>query len=241
MSHPEIILTPEEESKLNSLLNRLLSGEPLPYLIEQQEFFGINFKVSPDVLIPRPETELLVEFALDWLLKRKKQILIADVGTGSGCIAVAIAKQIPSVKITGIDFSYKALQIAKENVIRQELEIQINLVQSDLLKGLRGQFDCICANLPYIPTDTLSLLAVKNFEPLAALDGGKDGLRYIKPLLKQSKNRIKPNGLILLEIESTQFQSVLNLAAIVFPAASIRIHTDLAGLPRLVKIQLTGD
>ena len=106
---------------------------------------------------------------------------------------------------------------------------------------MSARFDCICANLPYIPTKTLSSLPVKNYEPLSALDGGDDGLRFIEPLLYQSQKVIKPDGLILLEIESTLSQSVFDLAAIVFPDASIKIHNDLAGLPRLVQIQLGGE
>lgn len=213
----------------------------MPYLIENQEFFGINFKVTPDVLIPRPETELLVEFAMDWLRKKKNDVLIADVGTGSGCIAVAIGRYMPSTRIIGIDYSFDALQIANENIKRQGLENQINLVHADLLSGLAVRFDCICANLPYIPTEKLSKLAVKKFEPEAALDGGEDGLRYIKPLIYQSRYRINPDGLILLEIESTQFQSVFDLAAIVFPEASIKIHNDLAGFSRLLQIHLAKE
>jgi release factor glutamine methyltransferase len=219
----------------------LLGGEPLPYLTEKQEFFGIDFKVTPDVLIPRPETELLVEFALDWLQKKKNKTLIADVGTGSGCIAVALGKHLSSAGIIGTDFSFDALQIAKDNIDRQALENQINLVQTDLLAGLTVKFDCICANLPYIPTKTLSTLKVGNFEPWDALDGGEDGLRFIKPLLNQSKKCIKPDGLILLEIESSLSHFVFELAAVVFPDSSIKIHNDLARLPRLVQIQLEGE
>ena len=241
ISYPEFVLSDAEEARLDSLLNRLLSGEPLPYITTKQEFFGFDYKVTSDVLIPRPETELLVEYALGWLQKRGGRNLVADVGTGSGCIAVSLGKNLPTAKIIGTDFSYKALQTAQENVKRQELDGQINLVQADLLAGLQGQFDCICANLPYIPSFTLFKLAVRKFEPLSALDGGQDGLRYIKPLLYQSKTRIKPNGLILLEIEATQSHSVINLATTVFPAASIRIHSDLSGLPRLVQIQMNGE
>jgi release factor glutamine methyltransferase len=213
----------------------------LPYLIEKQEFFGIDFKVSPQVLIPRPETELLVDLALNWLNTKKNEPIIADVGTGSGCIAVALAKNSPMAKIIGIDFSFDSLLVANENIDKYVLKNQIHLVQSDLLDGLEAQFDCICANLPYIPTDTLSTLAVKKYEPLRSLDGGSDGLRFIKPFLHQSKSKIKLDGLILLEIEATLSQSVSGLAAIVFPDASIKIHTDLAGLPRLIQIQLIGE
>ena len=213
----------------------------MPYLIEKQEFFGIDFRVTPQVLIPRPETELLVEIALNWLQKKKNNPIIADVGTGSGCIAVALGKHLPLAKIFGTDISYKALLIAKENSNKFALGNQIHLVQSDLLTGLTGQFDCICANLPYIPTESLSTLIVKKHEPLVALDGGIDGLRLVEPLLYQSQKMISSDGLILMEIESTLSHSVFDLAAIVFPDASIKIHNDLAGLPRLIQIQSGGE
>jgi len=223
------------------LFYRLLAGEPLPYLIEKQEFFGIDFNVTPDVLIPRPETELLVEFAVAWLKRKTGRTLVADVGIGSGCISVALGKYLPYASIIGTDFSNNALQVAKGNIKKHTLENQISLVQTNLLTGLAARFDCICANLPYIPTKTLSSLPVNNYEPLAALDGGDDGLRFIEPLLNQSQKVINPDGLILMEIESTLSHSVFDLAAIVFPEASIKIHDDLAGLPRLVQIQLGGE
>ena len=238
ISHPEYVLTTAEESMLDALLNRLLMAEPLPYITGKQEFFGLEFKMTSDVLIPRPETELLVENALDWLQKRNNNSLVADVGTGSGCIAVSLGKKLPSAKIVGTDVFYKALKIAQANVNSHGLDGRIALVQTDLLSGIQPQFDCICANLPYISSGTLSGLTVEDFEPLSALDGGQDGLRYIEPLLFQSRSRIKPNGLILLEIEATQSQAVFNLAASVFPVASIKILADLAGNPRLACIEM---
>jgi release factor glutamine methyltransferase len=238
ISHPEITLSPEEEKKLDSLLDRLLSGEPLPYITGVQEFFGLDFLITPDVLIPRPETELLVNFALNWLQKRKGNNLVADVGSGSGCIAVSIGKNLQAVKIIATDYSFNALMIAQENIKRHNLDKRLNLVQADLLAGLRCRFDCICANLPYIPTEILSNLAVLKFEPVSALDGGQDGLRYIEQLLYQSRSMIKPDGLILLELEANHSQSFSDLATSIFPSASIKIQTDLAGFPRLATIEL---
>jgi len=239
LSHPEIFLSPSNEKELYVLFYRLLAGEPLPYLIGKQEFFGIEFNVTPDVLIPRPETELLVEFALDWLKKKNSRTLIADVGIGSGCISVAIGKNLPYASIIGTDFSFKALKVARGNIKKYQLEKQIRLLQINLLAGLTARFDCICANLPYIPTKTLSSLPVKNYEPMAALDGGVDGLKFIEPLLYQSKKVVKPGGLILFEIESTLSSSVFDLSTFVFRDASVKIQNDLAGLPRLAQIQLS--
>jgi len=239
LSHPEIYLSPSSEKELYVLFYRLLAGEPLPYLIGKQEFFGIDFNINPDVLIPRPETELLVEVALDWLQKKKGRTLIADVGIGSGCISVAIGKNLTYASIIGTDFSFKALKVARGNIKKYQLEKQIRLLQINLLAGLTARFDCICANLPYIPTKTLSSLPVKNYEPMAALDGGVDGLRFIEPLLYQSKKVVKPGGLILFEIESTLSSSVFDLSTFVFRDASVKIQNDLAGLPRLAQIQLS--
>jgi len=240
LSHPEIYLSDLNEKELYVLFYRLLAGEPLPYLIGKQEFFGIDFNVTPSVLIPRPETELMVEIALEWLKKENRRTLIADVGIGSGCISVTLAKHLPNTSIIGTDISFQALQVAKGNIKKNKLENQIQLIQTNLLSGLSTRFDCICANLPYIPTNTLSSLSVRNFEPSLALDGGDDGLRLIEPLLYQAKNLIRSGGQILLEIESTLSSSVFTLASLVFRDASIKIHTDLAGLPRLVQINING-
>jgi len=222
------------------MLNRLLSGEPLPYITGKQEFFGYEFEITSDVLIPRPETELLVEIALDCLKKRIGKILAADVGTGSGCIAISICRDLPAIEMIGTDVSFNALKIAQINAKKHGIEEHFNLVQTNLLSGLQGQFDCLCANLPYIPGSILSTLAVKEFEPLIALDGGQDGFKYIKPFLHQSKHKVKPDGFLLLEIEASKSQIFLDLSASIFPKASIKIHSDLAGLPRIAQIEMKG-
>ncbi len=240
LSHPEILLSPSNEKELYVLFHRLLAGEPLPYLIGKQEFFGIDFNITSAVLIPRPETELMVEVALEWLKQKKSRNLIADVGTGSGCISVAISKHLSYVSIIGTDLSFQALRVAKENIRKYDLEKQVHLVQANLLAGLAGPFDCICANLPYIPTETLSTLSVRKYEPLSALEGGEDGLKFIEPFLKQAKKVVTGEGLMLLEIESTLSSTVFDLASFVFRDASITIHNDLAGLPRLVQIIMNG-
>jgi len=240
LSHPEIKISNSDEKDLYFLFYRLLAGEPLPYLIGKQEFFGIDFNVTPAVLIPRPETELMVEIALEWLKEKNQIILMADVGIGSGCVSVALAKQLPNISILGTDVSYQALQVAKGNIKKYKLENQIQLIQTNLLSGLSARFDNIYANLPYIPTNKLSSLSVRNYEPHLALDGGYDGLRIIEPLLYQAKNSIRLGGQILLEIESNSSSSVKNMATFIFQDASIKIHNDLAGLPRLVQINLNG-
>jgi release factor glutamine methyltransferase len=238
LTHLEYPLDPEEESSLNAKLARLLSGEPLAYINGKQSFFGLEFLVTYDVLIPRPETELLVEEAI-----RKSRILhdplmIADVGTGSGCIAVSLAKSLPDIKICATDISFKALQVAKQNIQDNQVESQIILCQTFLLDGIENKFDLICANLPYIPTKKLNALPILKFEPRLALDGGNDGFILIMQLLENIKDKIQPNGIILLEIEETQKQKIFRVCKILFPTSYCTILDDLAGLPRLAIINL---
>lgn len=240
ISHPEYELTPSELDLLNSQLGQLVAGKPLPYITGKQEFYGLDLKISSDVLIPRPETELLVEHAISWLNLRQGHNQAADVGIGSGCIAISISKNNPEVSFIGTDISLKSLLIAKENLKTFKLNNQIRLIQTNLLSGIDCKFDLICANLPYIPTETLKELAVSIQEPLTALDGGKDGLDYINKLISQCKSKIRENGLILLEIDSLQYQPVIKLAQETFPYAKIVLINDLAGLPRLVTINIKG-
>lgn len=237
-AHPEYELTEKEEAELNDGFERLVMGEPLPYITGKQEFFKMEFLVNPSVLIPRPETEILVSEALEWMDSRGGVIKALDIGTGSGCIAVSIAKHLPDVFILGTDISFNALITAQKNSTRFGLEDQIAFIQAHLLDGIYGQFDCIFTNLPYIPTDRYRGLQVSRHEPKSALDGGNDGLIYINILLLQATTRIKHNGLILLEIDSDQRSEVERTSAQLFPDASVKIINDLAGKSRIVRIQL---
>lgn len=238
LTHPEYPLNPKEEASLNKNLARLLSGEPLAYITGKQSFFGLEFKVNPDVLIPRPETELLVEEGIRKLNSLQRPLVVTDVGTGSGCIAISLAKSLPRSKIYATDISYKALLVAKRNIQDNQVEKQIFLCQTFLLDGIANKFDLICANLPYIPTKTLNDLPIIKFEPRLALDGGDNGFALIRRLLESIKKKIQPDGIILLEIEHTQKVLVLDYYRIFFPSASCTISNDLAGLPRLAIINL---
>jgi len=237
-AHPEYILDSGQETRLDMDLVRLLDHEPLAYITGIQAFYGLDFRVNPHVLIPRPETESLVSNALDWLKNRDGECLIADVGTGSGCIAIAIAKNYAQAHFIATDVSYKSLQAAQLNYIQHDLEDHIDFLQADLLCGLRTQFDMICANLPYIPTTKLDKLDVAKFEPRKALDGGAEGLDLISRLLTQAQALIKPDGLILLEMECSQAQAIQAVIHDVFPKAGVKIIDDLGELPRLVKIEM---
>lgn len=238
IAHPEYQLESSQFRKLNLTLDRLLAGEPLPYITGNQEFFGLNFKINRDVLIPRPETELLVSLALDWLSSHPGSSAAVDVGTGCGCIAVSICVRNPNIGFVATDNHYPPLAVAAENIHLHHLEKRIRLLQTDLLSGIQSKFDLICANLPYIPAERLETLKVSVFEPLAALDGGSDGFALIKELIVQSQSRIKENGVIFLEIDYSQEKVLRTIARSVFPFACLTVMEDLAGLPRVLKIEM---
>jgi release factor glutamine methyltransferase len=243
-AHPETLLTRSQLATAKKAVTRLETGEPLPYVLGHWEFFGLDFEITPDVLIPRPETELLVERAIKWLNAASDRRTIADVGTGSGCIAVAIAKNIPDAKVVATDISLPALEIAYRNVRKHGVENHIAFVQCDLLPSYPYSlptdmhFDLICANLPYIPTEKLQDLDVYGREPTLALNGGADGLDIVRQLLEIATEWMAPNGMILLEIEASQGMSAVSLAYDAFDKANIHLHQDLAGHDRLVEIML---
>ncbi|MCB2209663.1 peptide chain release factor N(5)-glutamine methyltransferase [bacterium] len=235
LAHDQDPITPEQISTLHSETDRLLQGVPLPHILGQWSFYGRDFTVSPDVLIPRPETELLIERAIAFCEKRPRSRIV-DVGTGSGIIAISIAAAFPGASVIATDWSRAALSVASQNAARYHLA-HIGFLQADLIQGLLGPFDLICANLPYIPTETLNALDVAQWEPRLALDGGPDGLDLIRRLLKQARTRLTPQGSILLEIESTIGEAALTAAKDAFPNAQIELHADLAGKDRLIEIQ----
>ncbi len=244
LAHPELTLTTEQQHQLNESLAQLESGEPFPYVLGHWEFFGMDFDITPDVLIPRPETELLVERAIVWLQASPVRRTVADIGTGSGAIAVSIAVNVPDANILATDISKKALDVAKKNAQKAGVDQRIEFMECDLLPpkpesfSTEGHLDLICANLPYIPTETLYTLPVYGREPTVALDGGTDGLALVRRLLHIAPEWLAPNGLILLEIEATRGVQALNLAYDLFSEAEIRLHQDLTGNDRLLEIAL---
>lgn len=240
LAHPEASLNSDDEQALDLLLKRRLAGEPLPYLLGEWQFYGLSFYVSPAALIPRPETELLVETALAWLRHHPGRNLAADIGTGSGCIAVTLAKHIPNLSIWAVDLSPEALILAQRNADRHGVADRIHFTQGDLFTRMPVRVDLVCANLPYIPTQTLNDLPVTRFEPRLALDGGPDGLSLIRRLLLDLPQKLVSGGLGLLEIEAGQGQAAMALAGQVLPADRIALHKDLAGHDRLVVIEM-GD
>jgi release factor glutamine methyltransferase len=257
-AHPEMQIDPPQAEELERLLLRLEQGEPLPYVLGEWEFFSLSFMVSPAVLIPRPETELLVERAIAWLRPRAvistRPLYVLDVGTGSGCIAIALAINLPQLQLTATDLSPAALDVAHQNARRLNVLERIDFIHADLLPEIEatpriahGQplsfvynpasCDLVVANLPYIPTTTLQTLPVFQREPSLALDGGPDGLSLIRRLLASLPLRLAPQACILLELEATTGQAALSAARQAFPQATIRLIQDLAGRDRLLEIQ----
>ncbi|GAA5343233.1 MAG: peptide chain release factor N(5)-glutamine methyltransferase [Anaerolineaceae bacterium] len=238
LANPEAELSTAQRAELTALVARLKQGEPLPYLTGRQEFFGLSFEVSPVVLIPRPETELLVETALSWLRSHPAANSAVDVGTGSGCIAISLAANTPTLHIVATDISTEALAIAQGNAQFHHVEDRIAFRQADLIPKELGRFDMICANLPYIPTRKLAEVNSLPFEPASALDGGPDGLALIKRCLACAPAHIRAPGMLLFEIEATTGDAGLALACNAFPQAKISLMPDLAGKDRLLTIEL---
>jgi release factor glutamine methyltransferase len=244
MAHNELTVTPKQQKQLNVSLARLEGGEPFPYVLGHWEFFGLQFDITSDTLIPRPETELLVEKTIAWLQRNPAKRSVADVGTGSGAIAVSVAVNVPDVKILATDISPKALQVAKGNAEKFGVIERIEFAECDLLpaqssiENRRSKIDLICANLPYIPTAKLHGLPIYNREPTLALDGGEDGLDPFRKLMKLLPEWLAPDGMMLLEIESTHGLQSSNLAYDMFPKAEIHLLQDLTGRDRLLEIAL---
>jgi release factor glutamine methyltransferase len=240
LSHPEAELSPEEMAALQDSLARLEKGEPLPYVLGRWEFYGLEFEVTPATLIPRPETELLVETALGWLHRHPERRLAVDIGTGSGCIAITLAVHLHDLQITSTDVSLPAMQTARTNAWKHGVAHRTRFILSDLFPPTRQRYDLVCANLPYIPSQKLPHLDVSRREPALALNGGQDGLDTIRRFLQSAPARVQPGGLVLVEIEASQGDIAREVAQTAFPTADVQVHPDLAGRDRLVTIQMTN-
>lgn len=237
LAHSESQLSTEQKAELDSLVARLKNGEPLPYLTGKQEFFGLEFKVTPATLIPRPETELLVEEALKWLKIHREARIGMDIGTGSGCIAISLLANCSDLRMTATDVSKDALQIARGNACQHKVEDRITLIECDLIPPNSQNIDLLCANLPYIPTNKLAEVNSLPWEPRLALDGGADGLTLFRQLFNKIKQfRLDPS-LILLEIEETLGHATLALCQKAFPKGKIDLLEDLSGRDRLIRIE----
>ena len=229
----------QQQSALDALLERRYLREPLAYILGQREFYGINVILTPAVLIPRPETEGLVEHALLMALMgmESQDLTIADVGTGSGAIAINLAIHLPAAKIFAVDVADAVLDVAAYNVRVHDVGERVNLGIGDLLDAVPEPVDLIVANLPYIPTDRIPTLQPEvQQEPALALDGGPDGLDLIRRLLTQAEEKLKETGIILLEMDPDQIPVVQELALNHFPEGSTSVEQDLAGMDRILTI-----
>lgn len=235
LAHPEAELTSQDRNRLNLLLDKLRQGTPLPYLTGIQEFYGRPFRVTPQVLIPRPETECLVETALASSAAGGEQPRILDIGSGSGCIAITLALEIPASVVTAVDLDFDALNVTRDNAVR--LGADLRLAVMDLACGLAGPYDLICANLPYIPTDNLDKWEVTRWEPRLALDGGLNGIGLIRRLIHDAPRLVAPGGMLLMEIEYRQAGRIRELAKRVVPRFVCQVRQDLAGNDRVIILQ----
>lgn len=239
LSHPEYVLSKEEEDRFRQNLTRRANGEPLQYITGNQAFFGLDFEVTKDVLIPRPETELLVESALK-LIAKDSNPRICDVGTGSGCIAISIVHEQKGATAIAIDISEAALRVAQRNAVRHSVTERLNFVAADCLSAIRPNhtFDLVISNPPYVAGSSWEGLQreVRDHEPQVALLSGVDGLTMIRRLLVESETFLKPGGHLLFEIgfdKGAAVEELVNHSV----WHILDIHPDLQGIPRLVSLQ----
>ena len=238
-SAQETEVSGQQQTALDAFLERRLDREPLAYILGQREFYGINVILTPAVLIPRPETEGLVEHALFMAMMgmESTELVIADVGTGSGAIAVNLAIHLPAAKIYAVDVDDAVLDVAAYNVRAHGVADRVSLAIGDLLDAVPEPVDLIVANLPYIPTERIPTLQPEvQQEPVLALDGGADGLDLVRRLLTQADSKLKDHGIILLELDPEQVPVVQKLALEHFPEGSTSVEKDLAGMDRILAI-----
>jgi release factor glutamine methyltransferase len=236
----EAEVAPQQEQALDEIIQRRLKREPLAYILGYKEFYGVNLLVNSSVLIPRPETESLVEHALFMALMgmESADLVIADVGTGTGAIAVNLAIHLPAARIYAIDNADPVLDVASYNIRAHNVADRIRLRKGDLLEPLDEPVDLVVANLPYIPTERIPTLQPEiQWEPRQALDGGPDGLDLVRRLLEQAAgDKLKDHGIILLELDPEQMPPTRELAQRLFPGAEITVEKDLAQLDRMLVI-----
>lgn len=235
------ILTSAEIEKFSGYIKERISHRPLQYIVGTVEFFGLEFKVDKRVLIPRPETETLVEVVIERLADRQNPKIV-DLGTGSGAIAISLAANLENPFVYATDVSPDALELAKENASRNKVESQIEFLCGDLLepikkRNLEGQIDCVVSNPPYVNKDELESLPreVKDYEPIVALTSDKDGLLFHKKIIESSPNFLKKGGLLALETALGQAGKVADLIRHSKAFDSVEVRKDLGGIDRVVK------
>ncbi len=249
-THPEEELDASLAREYFALIARRAAGEPTQYLTGKQEFWGLEFEVNPDVLIPRPETEHVIEVALERLGARGIKInmrtgepspplRIADVGTGSGCLAVALAHELPHAEIFATDISAAALNVARRNAARHGVSSRVNFFEGDLLKPMSaslGSFDLIVSNPPYVAQDHAATLAreVREYEPHTALFGGPSGIEMYERLVQEAGELLRSGGVLVLELGYNSAQPVRAVLVARRHWVNVNVTKDLAGIPRVL-------
>jgi release factor glutamine methyltransferase len=227
-------LSSQQEAAFRQLIKRRLDGEPTAYITGHREFYGLDFYVDSRVLIPRPESELLVETALN-LAQNRPLSTIAEIGTGSGAIAISLAINLPPVKIYATDISAAALEVASLNCQKHGIIDRIHLLHGNMLEPVPEPVDLIISNLPYVKKSDLTGI---RFEPALALDGGRDGMGKIRQLCQQAGGKLRPSGFLLLEIGQGQASAVTSFLNALFPNGKIEVTPDLSGIDRVVGLSL---
>ncbi len=232
-------IAPDVAARYAASVARRAQHEPLAYIIGHQEFYGLDFIVDRRVLIPRHETETLVQLALERVQKILSPVIV-DVGTGSGALALTLAHHLPRARVFALDQSRDALDVARLNAKRLNVESRVEFLLSDLLDALGDAFDLLVANLPYIPSTRFDQLPreIRAFEPRAALDGGEDGLVVMRRLLAQLESHAKRNAVALLEISEEQGNAAIEMARRILPGAVVTLHPDLERLDRVMEIKM---
>ena len=232
--HSEEEVKQEDKIKYENCIKELIKGKPLQYITNKQEFMGLDFYVDENVLIPQPDTEILVEKAIE-IAETTQKNKILDMCTGNGCIAISLAKKINNAQITAVDISNSALKVANKNAINNNVENKIKFVNSDMFNNIEEKFDIIVSNPPYIETETISKLEIEvQNEPHVALDGGIDGLKFYKIIANNAFEYLNENGYLLLEIGYNQQNSVTQLLQDIGKYTNIETIKDLGGNYRVV-------
>ena len=225
-------LTETELVAYRGLVAQRGKGEPVAYLVGHKEFMGLDFEVTPAVLVPNPDTELLVQRAVAIAREADRTIRVADVGTGSGCIAIAVAHYAPNTDVWATDVSREALEVAVRNVARHNVGERVHLECGDMMRPLSGEFDLVCANLPYVSPGA-KLPAEVTAQPARALYADKDGAALVARLLEESPARLRPGGRVLAELDPSILSTVTATAERRF--AQRRVHRDLGGHERVLE------
>lgn len=236
-THGHRVLTLEELEKIELLAARRLKREPVAYILGRKEFWSLSLAVTPDVLVPRPETETVVELVLDVVVNdalRMEKLRILDIGTGSGALLLALLSELENAVGTGTDISEAALSVARGNAERNGLAERCHFVASDLIAGLAGQFDIVVSNPPYVARGDIATLGpdVRDHEPKVALDGGNDGLDFYRAIAAQARGLLAPGGRLVVELGAGQEPAVRALFTKAGLSADMTVRHDLAGIPR---------